>query len=535
MADDNERAASAEDSPAAEYRTLLAAIQNTHARIPDRATVHYEARVSRRANRLRLFILWLTAIAVVLTLAGGTAFLAQGAAVVVWFAGLPFIVFAMALSVWRRPRDQTIWGHSARLRRAFWRAVKAAKQFERRYSQALGELVAEAKKQAATAQPAPTQIQAEIVRAAQECARLVAQSESNPTVEGLFERGRRLDLTRRFYWVTAFIFAISIVSSAAAWALFATGNLPRFDSSSLAALTIVAIASCGVLALAPLVALSLDNGFRSDAHDAIRFSKSYSHLRRLLSDVDRRFGKSTADMLDAAVTEAFEEKSVGHGRRKSQRDQIETRLFADLGEAEARARARANWQVGLGGALALGSLLLILGSYFFDLRSEYLERSRLELTGCIEETCTPASASAVATAMSAQRQESFVLVLTTKLTIAIGANALAFFFLIGFRKSQADAKFYRNEMSTFQARILALREADAIVLDTSRSEEARRGASRTAAIILARLGGVDRNPVHHNGASNANIQEHIAANVEARILADYLSAGLGQRAARSEA
>jgi len=175
-------------------------------------------------------------------------------------------------------------------------------------------------------------------------------------------------------------------------------------------------------------------------------------------------------------------------------------LKAGLRKAMNDAQRRAFIQVVFGGCLALLGLLG-LAALLYDTYQEYLKIA----PGCGDGGCA-----AELNAVAAWRQELFLSLTTSKLLLALGGNGLSFFFLAGFRKSQADARYFRNELTTVEMREWAITESKASVPEPT--------DATVLVDILGRLGRADRNPIIPPGGSNGHILELRAMNDELRAI-----------------
>ena len=139
-------------------------------------------------------------------------------------------------------------------------------------------------------------------------------------------------------------------------------------------------------------------------------------------------------------------------------------LFAAVAKEERRAWTQLFFGAGI--ALITGGLLAFSA---WDARADM--KLVIDLWNCGQATCTPV---ATTTLDGAQQKEQwaawreaadrhFWLFLTGKLTLFVLANTFAVFFTFGFRRHLAHARHFRDEATTLQIRLFALKAAEGLV------------------------------------------------------------------------
>jgi hypothetical protein len=534
----------AESDVERKHAELMRRIRAAHPKISERASIWEEAQAGKRLSNSRTQAYTFAAVA----LLAGLLILSQrylelpqqllpyNAFLVFW--ALLLIAAASALrALWValglfRPPLEAAFGMESRHRITLFKLVTRIRRFERRYSEELGRRREDAKRERGSYPVVPPHIRTELANITTQIGQELRTLDQRYSLSAAAERGQRIERWQAAFTLAFFVFVTAVISAVLYWLVWASPFREVLPAAPSLMFTFLGVLTALVTLILPTTFLYLDRGFGGEAEATrlvrlARLSREQQKQRDRVYRINPETAADASVSLEEVLSEGYEESAP------EQTTDLRQGLLDDLREK----KEQANVQVGFGAALACVGILLLFFS-FLDIQAEYRRRSG-DCPGAWSVTlCAGSSGQPAQAAPEKLRQESYAALLVTKLTIAIGLNALAFFFLIGFRKSQADAKFLRNELTTLDIRLYAFTRADTYYTLADKDAQARSLFGRTLTALMAQLGATERNPVLPDGATNANVQELLAATSELRALAGLLraesaSAAIGQATANS--
>ncbi len=512
--------ASGDQTRTREYEALVNDAKALFTRIPGRFSIEEDARLARRTGAWRgaLKLAGLLTLLALLTRVGADLADVSGIAPTATDAAtLLGVGFVVVLAAGARGRRLALNDAAARPRQRLLRALDKVRRFELRHSDQLDiSQIEQTSREFENRSPPPPEIERQAISLANRMGpRLDAiPSDGSDTADEFVFSGRALIFWRPFFWWAAFGFIATLVVQVVHSAWPTDLGLPGLDTplwrlvgtvhwtqvaqvwQSIWGWVALFFAAAALLCLIYRV---IRKDFSADGVNAVQLAKLTIEVEKFEAKLER-YSPTEAERIAAIIrASATSQKQVSQGT-KPLRD-----AGGGLRRAIQAAQRRALVQVVLGAALGIGGLVL-LGYVLLDTMDWY-EKVAQGQTAC--------AAGGGCDALNAEwRRELFISMTISKTLIALGLNAVAFFFLAGFRRSQADARYFRNELTTVEMRAWALEEAKSLT-----------GVNKILESVVTQLGHADRNPTMPAGAANGHILELRAITDELRVIFELLRIG----------